>query len=104
MRAPAFEGLLAMVGFLDGVRTSEMDLDALHSKRQKKRRLRVAVPIVTAFQRGCLPKRTRPASAAAKSASVLGSGTLIGPGLPTTASISGSASFACTEIKLERTP
>jgi NADPH2:quinone reductase len=33
VRALAFQGRLATVGYLDGVMTSEIDLDALHSKR-----------------------------------------------------------------------
>lgn len=33
VRALAFQGRLATVGYLDGVLTSEIDLDALHSKR-----------------------------------------------------------------------
>ena len=33
VRSMAFEGRLAMVGYLDGVQSSELDLAALHSKR-----------------------------------------------------------------------
>ncbi|MGC2520475.1 MAG: zinc-binding dehydrogenase [Burkholderiales bacterium] len=35
IRALAFEGRLATVGYLDGVMKAEMDIDALHSKRLK---------------------------------------------------------------------
>jgi NADPH2:quinone reductase len=33
VRAAAYEGRLATVGYVDGVMTSEIDLDALHSSR-----------------------------------------------------------------------
>jgi NADPH:quinone reductase len=33
VRCLAFEGRLAMVGYVDGVLTSELDLEALHAKR-----------------------------------------------------------------------
>ena len=62
IRSLAYEGRLATVGYLDGSMTSEIDLDALHSKRLKlfgvSNKLRTApqrAATVEGFKRDFLP-------------------------------------------------
>jgi NADPH:quinone reductase-like Zn-dependent oxidoreductase len=62
IRSLAYEGRLATVGYLDGVMTAELDLDALHAKRLKlfgvSNKLRTAAQraaTVEGFKRDFLP-------------------------------------------------
>lgn len=62
MRALAFQGRLATVGYVDGVTTSEIDLDALHAKRlhlfgvsNKLRNAAQRAETVAGFKRDILP-------------------------------------------------
>jgi NADPH:quinone reductase-like Zn-dependent oxidoreductase len=62
IRALAFRGRLAMVGYVDGVMSSELDLEALHAKRLRlfgvSNKLRTApqrAETVAGFTRDVLP-------------------------------------------------
>jgi len=62
VRALAFQGRLATVGYVDGVMKSEIDLDALHSKRlrlfgvsNKLRNAAQRAETIRGFVRDCLP-------------------------------------------------
>ena len=62
MRALAFQGRLATVGYIDGVAASEIDLDALHAKRlhlfgvsNKLRNAAQRAETVAGFKRDILP-------------------------------------------------